>query len=207
MEHPLGVRLPAGGSYLFSPFTLITILLWRCESSPFTDVESETGGGSTWTSLQVICPAIVACFLPRAAALKPYYASPGVPSDACYKCKCLKVPLKCRGLGGTQTSDFHQVITPGDPAARGIRTDLEKLFPGPIHPYQWLDPMLFMASLSACGSPVFHAPRPWVWGGNAGRGNMRPGGGSLECTEVSLVPGCSCSLCGLLEGSQPMSWL
>lgn len=44
-------------------------------------------------------------------------------------------PSQCRGLGGTQTLDFHQVITPGDPAARGIRTDLEKFCPGSVRPY------------------------------------------------------------------------
>lgn len=56
---------------------------------------------------------IFCCFLPRAAALTPC-ASPGIPSDACYKCKCPNVPLtdpNTEAWVGLRTLDFHQVIT------------------------------------------------------------------------------------------------
>lgn len=131
---------------------------------------------------------ICCCFLPRAAALTPC-ASPGIPSDACYKCKCPNVPLKdpsTEAWVGLRTLDFHQVIIQVTRLPEASDQTWRSSVRGLFLLTQWLDQMPLKAPPRACGSPGFHAPWPWALGGNVGRGNVSTGGGGLELIWRSL---------------------
>lgn len=113
-------------------------------------------------------PCMFCCFLPRAAALTSYYASLGIPSDVCYKCKCPNILLKdpnAEAWVGLRTLGFHQVITQVTPLPKASDQTWRNAVRDPFILTQWLDQMPLKASLRACGSPGFHAPRSWALGG------------------------------------------